>query len=88
VPVAVTLLSRLLGLALLSPGRAGQGLLIPGCCSVHTFGMRFRLDVLFLDRQRRPLSFRHAVPANRVVREPRACGVLELPAAPAPGGVS
>ena len=54
VPVAVTLLSRLLGLALLSPGRAGEGLLIPRCRSVHTFGMRFPLDLVFLDRSRQP----------------------------------
>ena len=80
VPVAVTLLSRLLGLSLLRPGRAGQGLLIPGCRSVHTFGMRFALDVVFLDRARRPISTRRAVPRNRFVGDRRAAEVLELPA--------
>jgi uncharacterized membrane protein (UPF0127 family) len=79
VPVAVTLLSRLLGLALLSPGRAGEGLLIPRCRSVHTFGMRFAIDVIFLDRSRAPLAIRSAVPRNRVVRERDADAVLELP---------
>ncbi len=49
VPVAVTLLSRLLGLAWMRPGRAGEGLLIPRCRSVHTFGMRFAVDLAFLD---------------------------------------
>ncbi len=80
VPVAVTLLSRLLGLSLLRPGRAGEGLLIPGCRSVHTFGMRFALDVVFLDRARRPISTRRAVPRNRFVGDRRAAAVLELPA--------
>jgi len=80
VPVAVTLLSRLLGLALLRPGRAGAGLLLPRCRSVHTFGMRFAIDVLFLDRDRRPVSIRRAVPRNRVVRDRAADAVLELPA--------
>jgi len=80
VPVAVTLLSRLLGLALLRPGRAGAGLLIPRCRSVHTFGMRFAIDVLFLDAARRPLAVVRAVPRNRVVRDARAAAVLELPA--------
>ena len=49
VPVATTRLSRLLGLALLGRERAGAGLLIPRCRSVHTFGMLFPLDLLFLD---------------------------------------
>jgi uncharacterized membrane protein (UPF0127 family) len=85
VPVAVTLLSRLLGLSLLRPGRAGEGLLIPRCRSVHTFGMRFAIDVVFLDRGRAPLAVCPAVPANRVLRDRRAAAVLELPAAPAEG---
>ena len=80
VPVAVTLLSRLLGLALLGPGRAGEGLLIPGCRSVHTFGMRFAIDVVFLDRERRPLSVRRSVARNRLVCDAGAAAVLELPA--------
>lgn len=78
-PVAVTLLSRLLGLALLRPGRAGEGLLIPGCRSVHTFGMRFAIHVVFLDGARRPISVRGSVPANRLVGDRRAAAVLELP---------
>jgi uncharacterized membrane protein (UPF0127 family) len=80
VPVAVTLLSRLLGLALLKPGRAGEGLLIPRCRSVHTFGMRFPIDVHFLDSRRRPIAVARAVPANRVVGHRAAAAVLELPA--------
>ena len=82
VPVAVTLRSRLLGLALLRSGRAGEGLLIPRCRGVHTFGMRFPLHVVFLDRRRTPLSIRMAVPPNRFVADPRADAVLELPATP------
>ena len=85
VPVAVTVLSRLLGLALLRPERIGDGLLIPRCRSVHTFGMCARLDVVFLDLAMAPLSIRTSVPANRVLREPRAAAVIELSAA-APGG--
>jgi uncharacterized protein len=80
VPVAVTLLSRLLGLSLLKPERAGEGLLIPRCRSVHTFGMRFELNLVFVDEWMAPISVRDAVGPNRVCREPRAAGVLELPA--------
>jgi uncharacterized membrane protein (UPF0127 family) len=80
VPVAVTLLSRLLGLALLRPERAGEGLLIPRCRSVHTFGMRFALDLTFLDAAGREIAVRRAVPRRRVIREVSADSVLEVPA--------
>ena len=80
VPVALSGSSRLLGLALLERGAAGAGLLIPRCRSVHTFGMRFALDVLFLDRRLMPLRVLRSVPPRRVVRERRAWAVLELPA--------
>jgi hypothetical protein len=79
-PVAVTLLSRLLGLALLRPGRAGEGLLIPRCRSVHTFGMRFPIHVVFLGAAFTPVSVRGSVPPNRIVRDARARAVIELPA--------
>jgi uncharacterized protein len=79
VPVAVTLLSRLLGLALLRPARAGEGLLIPRCRSVHTFGMRFAICVVFLDGAGRPISIRGSVPPNRVVHERDAVATVELP---------
>lgn len=80
VPVAVDLPSRLLGLALLRPGRAGAGLLIPRCRSVHTFGMKFALDVRFLDDSLRTIARRQALAPRRFAREARAAAVLELPA--------
>jgi uncharacterized membrane protein (UPF0127 family) len=80
VPVATSLLSRLLGLALLSLRAARDGLLIPRCRSVHTFGMRFPLHIVFLDERRVPISVQGAVPPCRVVRDCRAAFVLELPA--------
>lgn len=79
VPVAVTLLSRLLGLALLPPERAGEGLLIPRCRSVHTFGMRFPIHVVWVDAANRPLAVRGAVGPNRLLVEPGAAAVVELP---------
>jgi len=80
VPVAVTVLSRALGLALLRADRIGAGLLIPRCRSIHTFGMRAPLDVVFLDAAMAPVSVRSRVPANRVLRQPGAAATLELPA--------
>jgi uncharacterized membrane protein (UPF0127 family) len=86
-PVATTLRSRLLGLALLPRERAGPGLLIPRCRSVHTFGMRFALDLLFLDERRRVIGIRRDVPPWRLVRCRGATAALELPA-PLTGGES
>jgi uncharacterized membrane protein (UPF0127 family) len=60
--------------------------LIPGCRSVHTFGMRFALDLVFLDFDLRPVAFREAVPPGRLVFERRAQAVLELPAGLVQGG--
>ncbi len=79
VPVATSPLSRLLGLALLSREEAGTGLLIPRCRSVHTFGMRFSLDLLFLDGERRVVELHRAVASGRVIRCRQASALLELP---------
>jgi uncharacterized protein len=77
-PVATTRLSRLLGLSLLSRERAGAGLLIPRCRSVHTLGMRFRLDLLFFDAAGNVIEIRRNVPPTRFVGCPPADAVLEL----------
>jgi uncharacterized protein len=79
VPVARGLRARLLGLALLRPERAGPGLLIPRCRCVHSFGMRFALDVVFLDRDGQPLREVRGLPAWRVVALRGADAVLETP---------
>jgi len=79
VAVAVGPRARLLGLAHLDRERVGAGLLIPRCRGVHTFGMRFALDLVFLDREGRPLSFRREVPPRRLAWDRRAAAVLELP---------
>ena len=79
-PVADTPAARLLGLALLDREEAGPGLLIPDCRSVHTFGMRFPLDVWFLGPYGEPLTVRRGVRRARVVRHGDARAVLEVPA--------
>lgn len=80
VPVATTFRSRLLGLAHLDRGQAGPGLLIPGCRSVHTFGMRFALDLCFLDGSGALLRIQRGVPARRIAFCRGAEAVLEIPA--------
>jgi uncharacterized protein len=80
VPVAVGIRARLFGLALLDREAAGPGLLIPRCAAVHTFGMRFALDVYFLGSGDEVLDVRRAVPPRRFVAHRGAVAVLELPA--------
>jgi uncharacterized protein len=80
VPVAVGPGARLLGLAHLDRADSGPGLLIPRCSSVHTFGMKFALDVYFLGPGDELLEVRRAVPPRRLVACRGAVAVLEIPA--------
>jgi uncharacterized membrane protein (UPF0127 family) len=79
-PVASTRRARLLGLAFLDRAEADEGLLIPRCRSVHTFGMRFALDLIFLAADGRVVEVRREVPPRRLARCQAADAVLELPA--------
>jgi uncharacterized protein len=80
VAVAADRRARLLGLAGIEPERAGGGLLIPRCASVHSFGMRFALDLFFLDGAERPLMVRRSLPPRRLAWCRGAVAVLEVPA--------
>jgi uncharacterized membrane protein (UPF0127 family) len=80
VPVAEGVRARLFGLALLDRADAGPGLLIPRCSAVHTFGMRFALDLWFLADDGTVLEARRAVPPRRFVACHGAAAVLEIPA--------
>ena len=77
---AHTIASRLLGLALLRAIPSGHALLIPDCRSVHTFGMRFRIDVAFLDEAGRAIRVERSVRAGRVLVCRGAFAVIESPA--------
>ena len=61
--------ARALGLAGLPSIPDGTGLLLPRCRSVHTFGMRFPLDLLWLDDAGALVRLDRAVPPGRI----RAC---------------
>jgi uncharacterized membrane protein (UPF0127 family) len=81
IPVAEDFRTRLRGLAWRDREDAGPGLLIPRCASVHTFGMRFELDVYFLGRDGKVLEVRRRVPPNRLLWRRNARKVLEIPSA-------
>jgi uncharacterized membrane protein (UPF0127 family) len=67
----------LLGRAVLAPG---TGLWLPGTKAVHTFGMRFAIDVVFVDRHNKITHLIPRMPPFRVSPYVRyAVGALELP---------
>jgi uncharacterized membrane protein (UPF0127 family) len=65
----------LLGRVMLS---AGEGLWIVPCEAVHTLGMQFPIDLIYLDRDRRVQKVRNDVPPWRLSVCFSAHSVLEL----------
>ncbi|HTR66379.1 MAG TPA: DUF192 domain-containing protein [Terriglobales bacterium] len=80
--VAETHWSRLRGLMMAEPAAfpAGQGLWIVPSHGVHTFAMRFPIDVIYLDRERTVIHMERNLKPWRVAPVRRkAESVLELP---------
>lgn len=75
-------LARLRGLLLTD--RDAPPVLIDRCASVHTFGMSYPLDLLFLDARCRVLRSFRKVPANKVVSVRGARAVVERPSCEGP----
>jgi uncharacterized membrane protein (UPF0127 family) len=79
--VADTYWTRLVGLLGSPPLAPGEGLLITPCHSVHSFGMRYAIDVAYLSADGRVLRLASAMPPWRFHWPVKgACAVLELPA--------
>lgn len=78
--VASTRRSRRLGLAKLGALPSGYGLLLAPCRSVHTLTMRFALDLVWLDRDERPVRHDAGVPPRRMRTCVRARSVVETAA--------
>ncbi len=73
--------ARLRGLIGKSSLRPGEGLVLHYSIQIHTFGMRFPIDVLFLDRIGIAIRLIHRLPPGRVSPLVRASAyVVELPA--------
>ncbi len=72
-----TRLKGLLGTRSLAPG---DGLWLQPCRQVHMFGMRYAIDVVFLDEGYRVLHAVHGLAPGKISPKVRgACSVLELP---------
>lgn len=57
----------------------GDGLWIAPCEAVHSFGMKFTIDVLYLDKQKRVVKMRPRMVKSRISLCLTANSVLELP---------
>jgi uncharacterized membrane protein (UPF0127 family) len=73
-------LARLRGLLGREGLDAGEGLLLRPASSVHTFFMRFPIDVVFLDRSLVVLGIHDTIDPWRTASQRGAKVVLELPA--------
>jgi hypothetical protein len=60
--------------------KPGEGLWIVPCESVHTFFMKFSIDLIYLDKKHAVRKVRHAVKPWRMSACLSAHSILELPA--------
>jgi uncharacterized membrane protein (UPF0127 family) len=80
IAVAGTSTSRAKGLLGRDSLADGEGLLFKNCSSLHTFFMRFPIDIIFTDKNGRVLKVAKAVGPFRFVAAPlRSHFAIELP---------
>jgi len=72
--------ARLVGLAMGERPSPGRALLLPRCRSVHTCGMRYPLDLVWLDGAGAVLAVERAVRPWRLRSRAGAVAVIEAPA--------
>ncbi len=67
------------------PASCGAGFLFPRCRDLHSFGMRFKLDVVWLDAQGVVVEVRREIPPGKIIRGPKtAQHVFEVKAGTLP----
>jgi len=80
VDVAATRATRRRGLLGRESLGATEGLLLTPCKAVHTVGMRFPIDLIFIDRDGRAVRIVRALAPWRIAMSTRAKAVIELAA--------
>ncbi|SPE25137.1 conserved hypothetical protein [Burkholderiales bacterium] len=78
VKIADSFLTRALGLLVGPPLAQDEALFIAPCSSIHTIGMRYAIDVAFVDRDARVVRVFSQVRAGRIRVARGARAVLEL----------
>ncbi|MDQ1911070.1 DUF192 domain-containing protein [Paenibacillus sp. GD4] len=81
VRMAHTFMQRLIGLMFTKTLEPGTGLHLQPCRQVHTFGMKYAIDVLYLNAEGRIIAMDQAMTPGKVGRlYPDAVSAVELPA--------
>ncbi|MEY2152294.1 DUF192 domain-containing protein [Rhodanobacter sp. 115] len=80
ISVAATLFERIRGLLGRPSPKRGEGLLIRKCKTVHTIGMAYPIDVVYLDRDWCVVGVAHSVRPGcvRAPTPPRRSGVVQV----------
>jgi len=78
VRVARGFLARLLGLMFRKSMNLGEALIFYHTTSIHTFFMRFPLDIVFLDKDMKVIKIYNNLKPSRVIFCPKAFMVIEL----------
>lgn len=75
-----TMKERLGGLLVLAPLQSNEGLWISPCNSVHTFGMKYVLDLVYVDKHDKVCGLVNSVKPWRVSLCLKAKAVIEMTA--------
>ena len=79
--LAESLPERMIGLLNRRSLESDEALVIPRCNAIHTIGMRFAIDVLYLNREGKIVAIYEALPPGRICAAVRhATSVVEFPA--------
>jgi uncharacterized membrane protein (UPF0127 family) len=79
IETADTFLKKLIGL-IGKKGLSNKGLMIPSCSSIHTFFMRFSIDILFLDKTGKVIKLIEGLHPYRITLPVLSVkNVIELP---------
>lgn len=78
VSMADTWLKRFRGLKSKQASASVDGVLIYPCSAIHTFGMKFNIDVYFLNENMKVIRSFPAVRSGKCKRDSRAKYVMEL----------
>jgi len=71
-------LERMRGLIARKPLETGEGLLLSPCGAVHTFGMKYALDLAFIGKDGMVKKLAHSLPPYRLAHSVGAFMTLEL----------
>ncbi|MDK2821778.1 MAG: uncharacterized protein PWP31_1743 [Clostridia bacterium] len=78
IKVANTFVSRLKGLLGYKNLQEGEGLVLFPCSAIHCYGMKFKIDVLFLDENKKVIGIKKGLGPGSTASIKKAKYVVEL----------